>query len=235
MNIFWRLVLGHFLADFTLQFDVVARLKRKNFWGMLLHCLTHYAASVALTWPYMGDVWVTVWGLPVSGWWAQFLMFATHLAIDETRLYSMRVGYRDNTLSFLVDQALHIYVLFMITPVFQQRTLQQGGKWVMIAAMFVLVTHFTTVLIYFVEKDLYGKAFPCFDEKYFLMFERLVLWAFFFVPGHWWLPFAVAWAVQMLWVKRKRIMDMSGVNVLISAAMSMMLGALSRVYYYGSF
>ncbi|MCK5583328.1 MAG: DUF3307 domain-containing protein, partial [Elusimicrobiales bacterium] len=41
MIIFWRLLLAHFLADFTLQFDIVNRLKRKGILGMIIHCGTH--------------------------------------------------------------------------------------------------------------------------------------------------------------------------------------------------
>lgn len=236
MVIFWRLVLSHLLADFTLQFDYVNRMKRESKWGMLLHCLTHYAVSVLLLWPYLGQTWVRVWRADISGWTALLIMFAFHFLVDEVRIYTMKaLGWRDGTVSFLADQLLHLYVLFMISPVaIPNRDLLLAEKWIGIACMLVLVAHFTTVLIYFVEKDFFGKGFPRFDEKYFLIFERLVLWAFFFVGGWWWLPFAAAWVVQLFYVKKKRIIDLSGANVALSVALTAVLGVWTRYIYYGS-
>lgn len=234
MNIFWRLVLSHLLADFTLQFDIVNKLKRKGMWGMLLHCATHFAVSAALTWGSLGDTWFSVAGFGVNGWWALALMFGVHFLIDELRVYSVKSWYKDNTLSFLVDQVLHLYVLLLIAPA----QVSGGGgflgeKWVMIACTLVLVTDFTTVLVYFLEKDVFGKAFPHFDEKYFLTFERVVLWAFFLVAGYWWIPFAAAWAVQILYVRRKRIIDMSRMNVVLNVALAAVFGLWTRYIYYG--
>jgi len=235
MVIFWRLLLSHLLADFTLQFDVVNRMKRSSVWGMLLHCLTHFVVSVTLTWTYLPETWFSLGPLAVNGWGALGMMLVAHFAVDELRIYSMKsLRYKDNTVSFLVDQALHIYMLFMISPVIIQAPgLVMGEKWAAIGSLLVLVAHFTTVLIYFVEKDLFGKVFPHFDEKYFLIFERLVLWAFFFAAGYWWIPFALAWIFQLFYIKRKRIIDMSGVNVWLSVVLTVILGLCTRYAYYG--
>lgn len=234
MIIFWRLLLAHLLSDFTLQFDFVNRLKRTSAWGMLLHCLTHLAVSVALTWPWLGDTWVRLGGVSVNGWLALTVMFAVHYAVDELRVYSMRTWYKDNTISFLVDQVIHVYVLFLISPVsFQPAGGLVGERWTAIASLLVLVTHFMTVLVYFFEKDVFGKPFPHFDEKYFLMFERAVLWAFFFVGGYWWVPFAAAWAAQIFYVRRKRIIDLSLLNVAMNVALTAFLGLCARWVYYG--
>ncbi|MDO8804104.1 MAG: DUF3307 domain-containing protein [Elusimicrobiota bacterium] len=235
MIIFWRLLLSHLLADFTLQFDIVNRIKREHMWGMLIHCLTHFVVSAALTWHYLPDIWFSIGPLGVNGWWALALMLAAHFAVDELRLYSMKtLHYRDNTVSFLADQLLHFYVLFLISPiVIPEPGLLLGEKWAAIACMLVLVTHFTSVLIYFVEKDLFGKAFPHFDEQYFLIFERVVLWAFFFAAGYWWIPFALAWIFQLFYLRRKRILDMSRVNVWLSVAITIVLGMWTRFAYYG--
>jgi len=235
MVIFWRLVLSHLLADFTLQFDAVNRMKRSSLWGMLLHCATHFVVSAALTWNYLGDVWFSAGGFGVNGWGALVLMLAVHFAVDQLRVYSMKsLGWRDNTLSFLADQLMHVYVLFLISPIVVDGPgLMMGEKWAAIGCMAVLVTHFTTVLIYYAEKDLFGKPFPSFDEKYFLIFERVVIWAFFFTSGYWWIPFAGAWIFQLLYVKRKRIMDLSGINVWLSVGMAVLAGFWTRVIYYG--
>jgi hypothetical protein len=236
MIIFWRLLLAHLLSDFTLQFDVVNRMKRQHVWGMLLHCLTHLVVSVAFTWYYLGDVWVQIGSTGITGWWSLLLMFGLHFAVDELRIYSMKVmGYRDGTVSFLIDQFLHFYVLFMISPVvIPPVNPLLAQKWIGIACMLVLVTHFTTVLVYFIEKDLFGKPFPRFDEKYFLIFERVVLWAFFLTAGYWWTLFAAAWIFQIFYVRRKRVIDMSRLNVLLSVLLTVFLGLWTRFMYYGT-
>jgi hypothetical protein len=134
----------------------------------------------------------------------------------------------------LADQALHVYVLFMISPVvIPVENCLLAEKWAGIAALFVLVTHVSTVLIYFIEKEFFGKDFPGFDEKYFLIFERLVLWLFFLVEGRWWVPFALAWIVQILYVRKKRLIDLSKLNVALSIVITCVLGLWARFLYYG--
>ncbi len=234
MIIFWRLLLSHLLADFTLQSDAVNAMKRKNVWGMAIHCLTHYFVSVALTWAYLPQAWVRLGSVEVSGWWALNIMLVLHFAIDQLRVIGMRKRYKDGTLSFLADQALHVYVLFMISPVVMpSENCLLAEKWTGLAAIFVMVTHVSTVLIYFLEKEFYGKAFPGFDEKYFLIFERLVLWLFFLVEGRWWVPFALAWVAQLLYVRKKRLIDLSGLNVVISVVITCALGLWARSLLYG--
>ena len=236
MIIFWRMFLSHLLADFTLQLDVVNRMKRKNMWGMLVHCFTHFFVSIALTWPYLGQTWFNIGRVPVNGWGATATMLVLHFVIDQLRVHEMKkMRLKDGTVSFLADQFLHVYVLFMISPiVFQDQTSFLAEKWTGIACMFVLVSHVSTVLIYFMEKEFLGKAFPNFDEKYFLIFERLVLWAFFFVEGYWWLPFAAAWVLQVVYVRKKRIIVLSSLNVALSIVITCVLGLWTRYIYYGS-
>ena len=236
MAIFWRLLLSHLLADYTLQFNFVNSLKRRSVYGMLIHCLTHFVVSIALTWSVIGSIWFSLGPVNVNGWQALSLMFVLHFIIDEVRIYGMKqLGYRDGTINLLTDQILHIYVLFMISPViYPGYDFMRPEKWIGIAAMLVLVTHVTTVFVYFIEKDFYGSNFPRFDEKYFLIFERLVLWALFFVTGYWWMPFAAAWIFQMFYVRNKRIMDLSLLNIAFSVVVAAGCGFWTRYIYYGA-
>ena len=236
MIIFWRLFLSHLLADFTLQLDIVNRLKRQHVWGMMLHCLTHLVTAAALTWPYLDAPWFSLGDFRVNGWLSLAVMLVLHFIVDELRIYSMKkMRYPDGTASFLIDQALHVYILFMLSPVsMPDNGLFVPEKWVGILAMGAMVTHVTTVLIYFLEKDFFGKEFPAFDEKYFLIFERVVLWLFFFASGWWWLPFAAAWTVQMFYIRHKRVLDFSLANIALSVILTSGLGLCTRYIYYGS-
>lgn len=237
MTIFWRLLLSHLLADFTLQFNVVNKLKREGMLGMVIHCMTHFVVASALVWQWLPDVWFTVGPLPFNGWTCMVLLLVTHYMVDQLRVYTMKtLHFRDNSVSFFMDQFLHVYVLFLLSPVF----VLDGGflvpeKWVGVLAMLVIVTHASTVLIYFIEKDLHQKEFPTFDEKYFLIFERVVLWAFFLVKGWYWAPFAAAWVAQMVYVRKKRILDLSRINITVSVLVSVICGLWARYIYYGAF
>ncbi len=235
MIIFWRLLLAHLLADFTLQFDIINRIKRNNIYGMIIHCATHLIVSIALTYNYLGEIWIDFGFLKINGWGAMVILLGFHFMVDELRIYAMKsLKVKDNTVCFLTDQLFHVFILFMISPIYRFDSVFFGNeKWIIIAASFVFITHVTTVLVYFVEKDLTGKTFPKFDEKYFLIFERMVLWAFFLVSGYWWIPFMFAWVFQIFYIKKKRIIDLSYANISLSVLITMSFGALARFVYYG--
>ena len=99
-------------------------------------------------------------------------------------------------------------------------------------AMSVLVTHVTTVIIYFVEKD-FTAGNPEFRRKYFLIFERVVLWSSF-AAGWWWLAFAAAWVVQLFYIRAKRIIDLSLANIALSLVLTSAVGLWTRYIYFGS-
>jgi len=234
MIIFWRLLLSHLLADFTLQLNIVNTLKRKNVWGMIIHCMTHFVTAVILVRQYLSDVWGNVFGVSITGWRAMFLLLIFHFIVDEARVWAMKKKiFHDNTLSFMFDQIIHVYVLFMLSPITISDNFMVHEKWVLIVSMLVLVTHASTVLIYFIEKDLKGLSFPNFDEKYFLIFERLVIWAFFFVQGNWWIFFLVAWIFQIFYIRKRRIIDLSIINIVVSIFIACGLGLITRLIYYG--
>ncbi|HNT98105.1 MAG TPA: DUF3307 domain-containing protein [Elusimicrobiales bacterium] len=237
MTIFWRLLLSHLLADFTLQFNVVNRMKREGLAGMVIHCLTHFVVALALVWQWLPDVWFRAGNLPFNGWTAMVLLLVTHYMVDQLRVYTMRtLRFRDGLLSFLLDQFLHVYILFLLAPVFTlDSDFFHPEKWVGLLSMLVIVTHATTVLVYFIEKERHEKTFPGFDEKYFLIFERVVLWAFFLVKGWFWVPFAAAWIAQMVYVRKKRILDLSRTNIVVSVLAAVVCGLWARYIYYGAF
>ncbi|PIS46650.1 MAG: hypothetical protein COT17_07490 [Elusimicrobia bacterium CG08_land_8_20_14_0_20_51_18] len=235
MDIFWRLILAHLIADFTLQTDAVNRMKRKGVLGMLVHVVTHVFVSALLIYQDLFRPWFSVWGFELHGWQALGLMSVVHFLVDETRVYLIKeLKYRDNTFNFLADQFAHFYFIFLFSPVdvFKNPLLIQE-KWVIIAACLVLVSHVATILIYFIEKDLNEMQFPSFDQKYFMIMERIVMWAFFFAGGYWWIPFLLLWALQILYIRKKRIIDVSNVNFFISVSSAVLFGLVSRYAYYG--
>src|SRR4051812_43217922 len=112
MIIFWRLVLAHILGDFTLQFNAIAHWKRHSKWGMAVHVLTHPIVSGALTWPFLGRVWIETRWLHLPGWLCVLLIGFFHYLEDEWRVWSIqKTGAPDSTVFFFWDQAVHLAVI----------------------------------------------------------------------------------------------------------------------------
>ncbi|OGR84922.1 MAG: hypothetical protein A2901_01500, partial [Elusimicrobia bacterium RIFCSPLOWO2_01_FULL_54_10] len=217
MEIFWRLVLGHLIGDFTLQTNHIAGWKRRSITGMLVHCGVHPVIYSLLLWNYMGQVWVRIGPFPFTGWVCVFIIFAAHFIEDQWRVWAvLKRNAPDNTFFYIWDQAIHYAVLFAMAPAIdgstgkfdllnyppisgtialmdahglslweRLMTVSRPEPWVFVGILFVLVTHFTTVSIYFLEKDYFGKDFPGDAEKYIGMAERLAVAGACMLPGVW--------------------------------------------------
>lgn len=237
MLIFWRLLLGHLLADFTFQSDAINAAKRTSLKGMLIHCAMHPAFYAALTFPYLDDVWIDSGQFQLKGWLCVLLIFIIHFIEDQWRVFSIfRYRAPDNTLYFLWDQLIHYSVIFAVVPLGLVSVAETGllpEKWPVLACLAVLVTHAATVMIYFVEKDLYGRSFPGTQEKYLAMAERLVLGMCFLLPNPWWAPVAAAWGFFMYYSRARRIVDFSWFSLSTGSAVSVVCGAGARLVYYG--
>ncbi len=233
MHIFWRLVLAHLLADFTLQTDYVNRIKRSTGFGMLVHVMTHAFVSAIIVSDYLYKPWFSILSYKVYGWVALVLLTAVHFLVDEIRVYVIkRLGYRDNTFNFLCDQFAHFYFIFMFAPFNFNTADFIPEKWIFLAICLVMVSHFMTVFFYFIEKDISNAAFPSFDQKYFMILERVIIWSFFLIPGLWWIVLLFVWIAQLFYVKKKRIMDMSVLNLYGGIVSSIIFGFISRWVYY---
>lgn len=236
MLIFWRLLFGHLLADFTFQTNFINKWKRSSFWGMLVHCATHPILYAALTWPYLGEVWVRAGSVGVPGWACVLLVFFIHFVEDEWRVFSIfKYDAPDNTLFFLWDQVIHYAVIFAVIPVGLQNPDASllPEAWPVLGCLFVLVTHACTVFVYFVEKDLYGRVFPDLQEKYLAMVERVVLWLIFLLPGSFLYPvLAFGWLGVMHFVRSRRYLDLSWFSFYLGGLTAVVCGLAARFVYY---
>ena len=195
MEIFWRLLFGHLLADFTLQTNFINRWKRGSAWGMLAHCSVHPLCYAALTFHSLAQDWVGLGSLQLKGWACLLILYATHYLEDEWRVTTiLRHKTPDNTLYFLWDQVIHAALIFAVSPL----GLGSGEpwipeKWPVFGCLVVALTHMTTVATYFLERDIYGGEYPGFEEKYLGMAERVVLGLSFLLPYNGWLLVAPTW------------------------------------------
>ncbi|MBI5631406.1 MAG: DUF3307 domain-containing protein [Elusimicrobia bacterium] len=235
MTIFWRLLFGHLLADFTFQTDLINRWKRSSLWGMLIHCATHPLCYAALAYPYLNEVWVDLPFLSLRGWACILIVFAAHFLEDQWRVFTIfKYNTPDNTLYFLWDQIIHYAVIFAVIPM----GLKSAGfalipeKWPILGCLFVLTTHAATVLVYFIEKDIQFRAFPGLQEKCATMLERLVLSLCFLVPSQAFLLLALGWIAFMHFVRAKRLLDLSWVSFYLGGSIAALCGLAGRMIYY---
>jgi len=234
MEIFWRMMLGHFLADFTFQSNAVAAAKRRSVWGMVVHTFMHPAISLVLVWPYVDRVWVSWPSFQVTGIVAVLFVFLTHFLQDEWRVAKISKNPKlDNTLFFSWDQLVHIASIALVVPM----TVEPDGglygeKWAVLALLLVLATHFTTVLVYFLEKDLWTGMYPGDTEKYLGIAERVVIMVSFLLPGHWWAAVLAAWAGYRIFLKMKRVQDFTWFSFAMSGVVAVLCGIGARVVYY---
>jgi len=198
MLIFWRLVFGHLLSDFTLQTNFIVHWKQKSLWGMFVHCGTHFVLYALLCAPYLSDAWVDTAALRLNGWACLSLLFLAHFITDEWRVFMIAHNrIEDDTLFFLFDQAAHFACLIALLPLglWGRGDGLMPETWPVLGCLAVWATHTTTVLVYYIEKELFGGTFPEFDEKYFTLAERFVFGVCFLLPGIWGFLAPGAWGI----------------------------------------
>jgi hypothetical protein len=239
MEIFWRLMFGHLLADFTFQTDSINRWKRTSMTGLLVHSLMHPALYLVLCWPYLDQTWVDfpLLDLRLDGWLCVALVFLTHWLEDWWRVHAIaRYHLPDNTAFFVWDQLVHYAVIIAVAPM-AITSAGVGGlvpeKWPVLGCLFVLATHACTIMVYFVEKDAHGTSFPTFDEKYLSMSARLVLALCLLVPSAPGALVATAvWLGVMALLRTSRVFDLSELTFYGGVAISILCGLAARVVYY---
>lgn len=237
MDILWRLMFGHLLADFTFQTNFINRWKRTSMVGLFVHCVMHPVLYIVLLWPYLGDFWIENALLRLNGWSCIVVIFIAHFLEDWWRIYTIRkYGMPDNTVFFAWDQIIHYAVIFAVVPIAVATGATVGffpEKWPVLGCLFVLVTHATTVLVYFLEKDLYGADFPGDDEKYLAMAERLVLALGFLFPNAFGAGALTAtWLGVMFFLRRKHLFDLTTFTFYTGVAAAVLCGLAARAVYF---
>jgi hypothetical protein len=148
-----------------------------------------------------------------------------HFAEDYFRVTMVNKGWPDNTLFYLWDQVIHILLLWIFCPKMSQSL---NTVWPILGTLLVIVTHFATVSVWFIEKDIYGRDYPDTEEKYILILQRLAVWLAFFMPDPWWfvvLIFLIGTFGHHVW--RRRI-DFSWTSVIMGNALAIICGSISR-------
>lgn len=86
----FRLISCHFVGDYVLQNDFLAKTKGTNIWHMLAHCVL-YSLPFAF-----------IFGID----WRVWLIIGTHIVIDLSKA-------RWHKINYVTDQVLHLVVLMI--------------------------------------------------------------------------------------------------------------------------
>ena len=225
MTIFWHLILAHFIADFTFQTNHIANWKRESKWGMVVHVLTHPITYCVFTWPYLSLPWVQTRWFHLDGWVCIGFLAVFHWLEDEWRVRSIQdTGSPDSTAFFLWDQVVHLTLILAFAPTLPDA---KPEKWVFVALCGVLLAHFTSVLIFFLENDLFGKSDVLGERKYYYMGERLLGAALFLLPGAWFL-LALGWLGWIFHVHYRGGKERTWVNLVVGNCTVVFLGLITR-------
>jgi hypothetical protein len=225
MEIFCRLLFGHLLADFTFQTNYIAEWKRRSFYGLLVHVVIHPVCYIIILWPMMNSTWIHLFGMDWTGWVVVGVLTVFHFFEDWFRVTMVNRGWPDNTVFYTWDQLVHIFFIWLFSPI---RSQHLQSDWTLFGILCVLVTHFATVTIWFIEKDIYGGEYPETEEKYITIVQRLALLLAFFLPSPWWIIIAVAIMIifgRHIWTRR---IDFSWRSIILGNAMAVLFGLIGR-------
>lgn len=107
------LILGHIIGDFYIQTNHVAFKKKQSFWYMLLHCFLYTVV--------MCGTLTTCLGSFIQGVKVAIIIGSSHILVDSIKL-KIKSNYvkaiRYEYILFLIDQILHIIILFFICSIF---------------------------------------------------------------------------------------------------------------------
>ncbi|MFN0117518.1 MAG: DUF3307 domain-containing protein [Elusimicrobiota bacterium] len=225
MEVFIRLLFGHFLADFTFQTNFIAEWKRRSFMGLLVHVLLHPISYIVLCWPFLNQTWFSIGGMNFNGWVGISIAGFLHFVEDWFRVKQINQGWEDSTVFYIWDQAVHLAVLWFISP---HSTQAVQNTWPYVGLLFVIVTHFSTVTIWFIEKDIFGRDYPETEEKYISILYRLIVWLCFFLPHPWWI-FVLIFVVTMFCrhVVTRQV-DFSSTSVTLGNSIAFLCGFICR-------
>ncbi|MCL5037223.1 MAG: DUF3307 domain-containing protein [Chloroflexi bacterium] len=203
-----RLILAHLLADFAFQTDYIYRIKTRGWAGLIIHGLVFALSSFVLCAPVIADVF-----------WPVLLITVFHVVVDWSKIHlisKLKIGY---TLSFLLDQAMHIGVILLLIPLgiadkvqyYWERWLSGGWEWfnilkydqpLVIISGFIITMFAGVILINCIESDLHPgrkKILEAPFRRYYGMFERgallaAALWSSMWVVPLVFLPRIIWWA-----------------------------------------
>lgn len=227
MVIFWRLILAHLLTDYTFQSNKIAIWKRKNAVGVLVHSLIFLVISTILTWKYIFETWVRF-----PGWACILLLFVIHFVEDYYRETSIKKSdVSDSIIFFTWDQFIHFLIVYLVSPVNKGVVFEE--KTIILLILAVVVTHFSSILVYYIEQFFLGKVDAALrlKNKYYLIVERFLVFVLLILPGAWAALAVVLWVFSRILQKKMKI-SFTAINIVASTVITLSAGLAGRLILY---
>ena len=176
-----RLILAHVISDFPLQTNKIYNLKEKTNWGIFLHILVHVIVSVVLLYNKLN--------LQVLG--ILFTIGIIHFLQDWLKLFLKdRIAIIDTVSTFVVDQILHIGIIFFVFYIISPRLfgfippnlvpLSYNDKLGLLLTISILSSFGGSIAIYFVDKSVLKRSIP-YKKDLSGLLERMLIPIIFFM------------------------------------------------------
>lgn len=233
--IFYQLLLAHLIADFPLQFNEIFKLKVKRKLGVLLHCAIFGVISALLLCPYVFYIWM---------WLVIIILIGSHFIIDYTRVVFTKKTNIDNLWMFLLDQFLHIIVVWLISlwipslpspSVELPETIQNvlNNKVILLTLSgFITAGFFSAIVIHYLKKMLVkGYTNQALSTKRYGIIERSLIMALILLPGLFFL-FIPAVMVTRMAISRVKEEEYGLLDSIVNIAITVSLGLILKISFW---
>ncbi len=134
---FWLLLMGHFVGDFVFQTSVIAAFKSVKYKYLLIHSFIIFLSeffSIAYSWLPVNILLVILLGI-------------IHFLIDYIK-FLKKNSFTKSGLYFLVDQALHVISIFLISNFIYGEIFLIPYNVAIIVIVCILNSYFSDILVY---------------------------------------------------------------------------------------
>lgn len=122
--ILW-LIVGHFIADFLLQFDRLNKFKEKSVYGLLMHCAIHFSIYVMIISyavatkqvTFSKDIGIVLIIMTSSRFILDYLKVTFDKKINQSKI-SIYTESKLKVLTFVLDQSLHVIIIIIVGYIF---------------------------------------------------------------------------------------------------------------------
>lgn len=207
----WQLLLAHLLADFPLQFETVFELKKRGMAGIMLHSGIWTVVAIILT-PHLA--------LNLLAW---LFFFISHTIIDWAKIKGTeRIPKLDNLWMFLLDQLLHIAVIYLAVG-FWPDSNKPISFIIPILSFYIIAGPAGIILNFYIKKLFFGSQTSAIvsKEAYYLAGERMVVFTLIVLPSPFYfcLPI-ILMGRGLIFAERKD----TALDIVVSTALSVFCG-----------
>jgi hypothetical protein len=127
--ILW-IIVGHFIADYLLQFDRLNKFKEKNVYGILIHCAIHFSIYVMIIIVYSVTTKQVIFSNDM--WVLLIIITSSHYLLDDLKINfddkinqnkaSVYTKSKLKVSTYVLDQLFHIIIIFIAFHIVLEQT-----------------------------------------------------------------------------------------------------------------